>query len=63
MKKLIRDLKQGDIWKDSFGYPLEVEKTEQLSGITEMTRVYFVTQDGKRMYQSFKSDRQVEVIL
>lgn len=65
MKKQIKNLKPGDVFLDSFGCKLLVEKIEVLLpwlGIkrtSPKSRVTFVTENGYRMFQNFRSDREV----
>ena len=63
MKKLIKDLKSGDIFLDSFGLPLKVEKIITLETIVvPYTKVYFITGNGNRMFMNFRSEREVKII-
>lgn len=65
MKK-IKDLLPGEIFYDSLGYPLKVEKVEPIPWLEiPMTkpkvRVYFITESGHRMYQSYNAEREVDI--
>ena len=62
----IKDLKPGDVFFDSLGCRLKVEKVEALPWLgiprtSPKSRVTLVTEGGNRMTQNFRSDREIEV--
>ena len=63
MRKQMSELQPGEIFLDSFGLPLKVEKVDPLSGgVNQRVRVHFETTSGNRMFQIFKADRQVTTV-
>jgi hypothetical protein len=62
--KAVKDLKVGEVFFDSFGLELTVLSIKELSPsctLTPKVRIVFKTQAGNEMFQSFRSDRKVEV--
>ncbi len=62
--KRVRDLLVGDIFVDSLGYMLKVEKVKLfpwlgIQGTQPKARVHVLTENGNRMHLNFNADRKV----
>ena len=62
----IKDLKPGEVFYDSLGHELKVEKIDLLQwrnipGTAPTAKVWFITLGGSKMYSNFKADREVEL--
>jgi hypothetical protein len=65
--KMIKDLKPGDIFKDSIGATLTVERTEAVAwagipGTSPKIRLYMITENKNRMHMLYNADRAVEIV-
>jgi hypothetical protein len=66
MKK-IKDLKPGEVFLDSFGLPLKVEKTtpvrwQGIPNTEPKIKVFFITDRGNRMFMNFRANKEVKII-
>jgi len=64
--KQICQLSPGDVFLDTLGARLEVEKIKPLRWdgnpyVEQKIRVYFKTQTGRRMFMSYRASREVEI--
>lgn len=63
MKKLMKDLKPGDIFLDNFDIPLKVVSIQILDGvINQRVRMVFDTPKNNRMRQVHLANREVLVV-